>query len=390
MFPDLAACPNETLIMQQQSNLSCSQKNPLCWEMVRVLTLWWQRFETVQCIMSPDAEKLAKNETIRLFIVCAWKTKLEKLQLVPALRFSYLYGQINEWKCSLRMYGRLVLLVSRFMASGAKASLRCLMRSRIRTEPWHPAATSRSCEPSFAVQQTPSAGHPWELAASDGGVGGFPYFLLPAASCWRRNESKQWVKAAVRMEWGGRWYGTCHQVSVRRAVAKAVSVPEPGTDYRWLRCCMQLFFSLCCDNTKGRAAWWIDCWAGTCELSAFCLHHFFPSFAYLWRGNSDICSVKHPETCSTKDLLPIPPGRKCSPDSHQVLFQSSAMPHPSFFQLQWPPTFSLHEGDGWSNPRQVDRVNLQILLVPGFNRRAGVMPEPVSCGGVCERLAHLV
>jgi len=277
MFPDLAACPNETLIMQQQSNLSCSQKNPLCWEMVRVLTLWWQRFETAQCIMSPDAEKLAKSETIRLFIVCAWKTKLEKLQLVPALRFSYLYGQINEWKCSLHMYGRLVLLVSHFMASGAKASLRCLMRSRIRTEPRHPAATSRSCEPSFAVQQTPSAGHPWELAVSDGGVGGFPYFLLPAVSCWRRNESKQWVKAAVRMEWDGRWYGTCHQVSVRRAVAKTVSVPEPGTDYRWLRCCMQLFFSLCCDNTKGRAAWWIDCWAGTCELSvesAFII--FFP------------------------------------------------------------------------------------------------------------------
>lgn len=82
MFPDLAACPNETLIMQQQSNLSSSQKNPLCWEMVRVLSLQWQGFEIVQCI------KFADNETIRLFIVGAWKTKLEKLQLVPALRFS--------------------------------------------------------------------------------------------------------------------------------------------------------------------------------------------------------------------------------------------------------------------------------------------------------------
>lgn len=34
------------------------------------------------------------------------------------------------------------------------------MRSRIRTEPRHPAATSRSCEPSFAVQQTPVLGIP--------------------------------------------------------------------------------------------------------------------------------------------------------------------------------------------------------------------------------------
>ena len=64
-----------------------------------------------------------------------------------------------------------------------------------------------------------------------------------------------------------RWYGTYHFVSVKRAVPKAVYVPEAGMDYRWLRCCMQLFFNLCCDNAKGRAAWWIDCWAGTCELS---------------------------------------------------------------------------------------------------------------------------
>lgn len=175
-----------------------------------------------------------------------------------------------------------------------------------------------------------------------------------------------------------------HQVSVKRAVPKAVSVPEAGTDYRWLRCCVQLFFSLCCDNTKGRAAWWIGCWSGTREFSAesaFIRTFFFPSFADLWRGNSDICSVKCPETYSSKNLLPLPPGRKCSPNSHQVLFQSSATPHPSFFQLQWPPSFSLHEGDGWSSLRQVDWVNLWILLVPGFNQRAGVTPELVSCGG---------
>lgn len=58
----LAACPDEILIMQLQSDLNHSQKkSAACWIMVRIPSLRRQRFEIVQCIISPDTGKLAEN-----------------------------------------------------------------------------------------------------------------------------------------------------------------------------------------------------------------------------------------------------------------------------------------------------------------------------------------
>lgn len=89
--------------------------------MVRIPSVWWQRFKIVQCVTSPDMEKLEKKKQSGCLLWMEKKIKKERLQLMLALRFSQFCSQINKWKRSPQMYGRLVLLVSHFMASGVEA-----------------------------------------------------------------------------------------------------------------------------------------------------------------------------------------------------------------------------------------------------------------------------
>lgn len=137
--------------------------------------------------------------------------------------------------------------------------------------------------------------------------------------------------------------------------------------------------------------------------SAF-LRMVFLSFAHLWNGDIDICSVKCPETCCWKALckilLLIPPGGKCSWDTKR---SSSAYPKSCYTtSIFLPAAGTSHLLTPWRgrpsrSPRQVDPVNLQIFLFPISLCYSEIWTESLSYAWarqlwhcVSEGLVHLV